>query len=227
VDGSDKIFINRNGALWTHVNWSFPPRPVSVNGTQWNPSEKNYMSTTGAAKFLPESFSLQSAVLEPIKGRDTIALEVCSNGVIVYLDDTPGGSDVYEFNVKFPPISAQLPPAPLSTVTNLKISGVIDGSDCIKITSREAALDRKYFSLPSGLTVNGIPWDATQTLVLTNDGPTQFLPPGIDFSTARVVSRQGRDLATAWGNKDALWVHFADNPNGADNYEIEIAFGQQ
>jgi hypothetical protein len=88
-------------------------------------------------------------------------------------------------------------------------------------------LEHKFWDLPSNLSVNGVPWDARQTTVLKNEGATRFLPGGVDFSTARIVSRAGRDLATAWGEKDALWVRFADNPNGSDSYEIEIAFGPE
>ena len=43
---------------------------------------------------------------------------------------------------------------------------------------------------------------------------------------AKIVSRKGRDLATMWADKDALWVWFADNPNGSDSYELDISFGR-
>jgi len=48
----------------------------------------------------------------------------------------------------------------------------------------------------------------------------------LDFSTAKIIKRQGRDLATMWSDNDALWINFADNPNGADAYELDISFGQ-
>jgi hypothetical protein len=109
----------------------------------------------------------------------------------------------------------------------LKISAQVDGSDCIKITAGEAVLEHKTHKLPVNVSVNGIAWDVPRTRVLKNDGATKFLPDGVDFSTAKIVSRKGRDLATAWGEKDALWVRFADNPGASDSYEIEIAFGQE
>ena len=62
--------------------------------------------------------------------------------------------------------------------------------------------------------------------MLQNAGTNLFLPSGVDFSTARIISRKGRDLATLWGEEGGLWVWFADNPNGSDYYELEIAFGQ-
>lgn len=227
VDGSDRILITHEGALWDHVNWGYPPEPISINGTQWNPARKNYLSSVGPMPFLPETFSLESVDLDVIKGRDVVALERTNNGLIVYLDDTPGGPGQYEFNINFHPAAPKLPEARPSTVARIKISALVDGSDCIKITAREAVLVHNAFRLPSNLSVNGVPWDATKETVLKNEGATRFLPDGVDFSTARIASRKGRDLATAWGEKDALWVCFADNPNGRDAYEIEIAFGPE
>jgi hypothetical protein len=227
VQGSDKILITHEGALWTHINWDYPPQPVSVNGTSWNPREKNYLSTAGPVKFLPDSFSLESVDLEISKGRDVVALERTSDGLMVYLDDTPSGPGDYDFNINFHSVAPKLNIAGASAVAHLKVRAWESGSDCFKITRAEAVLEHKFWDLPSDLSVNGVPWDARQTMVLKNEGATAFLPEGVDFSTARIISRKGRDLATAWGEKDALWVRFADNPNGSDFYEIEIAFGPQ
>jgi hypothetical protein len=64
-----------------------------------------------------------------------------------------------------------------------------------------------------------------QTNVLSNTGTNRFLPDGVDFSTAKIVKRQGRDLATMWSDDGVLWINFADNPNGANAYELDISFG--
>ena len=69
-------------------------------------------------------------------------------------------------------------------------------------------------------------WPVEQTNVLQNAGSNLFLPYGVDLSTARILSRKGRDLATLWAEDQALWVWFADSPNGSDYYELEIGFGQ-
>ncbi|MGO8696678.1 MAG: hypothetical protein ACLQVY_03025 [Limisphaerales bacterium] len=115
VQGSDKILITHEGALWTHINWDYPPQPVSINGTSWNPREKNYLSTAGPAKFLPDSFSLESVDLEIVKRRDVVALERTGGGLMVYLDDAlwvrfadnPNGSDSYEIEIAFAPEQSQ------------------------------------------------------------------------------------------------------------------------
>jgi beta-lactamase regulating signal transducer with metallopeptidase domain len=215
VDGSDKILITRDGARWTHVNRHWPLEPVLVNDTSWNPMDQSYLATVGPEKFLPESFSLESVDLEVIEGRDVVAIERTQHGLVVYLDDTPAGASEYDFKLHFHPAGPKLSGAGQSPVAHLTIAAQVSGSDCIKITASEAILEHKTFRLPSEVSVNGRPWDVDQSCVLKNEGATRFLPDGVDFSTARILSRQGRDLATAWSGADALWVHFADNPNGS------------
>jgi hypothetical protein len=197
-----------------------------VNGTQWNPQQKNYLTTAGEAKFLPECFSLEAVDLERITGRDVVALERTNNALVVYLDDTPVGAGEYEFKIHFHPASPKPAPARASTAATLKIAAEIDGSDCLRITATEATWDHKLWGGPANVRVNDLPWPVQQTNVLQNAGTNLFLPSGVDFSTARIVSRKGRDLATLWAEEDALWVWFADSPNGSDHYELEIAFGR-
>jgi hypothetical protein len=108
----------------------------------------------------------------------------------------------------------------------LKIAAEIDGSDCLKITATEATWDHKCWGSPANVSLNEVPWSVQQTNVLQNAGTNRFLPSGVDFATARIISRKGRDLATMWAEADGLLVWFADNPNGSDYYELEIAFGQ-
>lgn len=225
IDGSDKITITRAGALWEHVNWSWPQGAVEVNGAQWNPQEKNYLTTAGAEKFLPAAFALDTADLEVIRGRGVVALERADNALVVYMDDFQNGADDYEFNVHF---HSPLPkPAPAaSTAATLKITAEIDGSDCFIITAREATLWHEGRLLPARVMLNNVEWLPGQDEVIRNEGTNTFLPQGIDFSTARIVNRKGRDLATMWADKDAVKVRFADNPNGSGTYELEIAFGK-
>jgi hypothetical protein len=78
---------------------------------------------------------------------------------------------------------------------------------------------------PYEVKLNDAPWDLTQTNVLLNTGTNVFLPEDVDFSTAKIINRKGRDLATMWADDGALWISFADNPIGWDTYELEISFG--
>jgi hypothetical protein len=49
------------GALWHHINWEWPGSGATINGTQWDPKEKNYVTTASEQKFLPETFSIEDA----------------------------------------------------------------------------------------------------------------------------------------------------------------------
>lgn len=226
VDGSDRILITRDGAFWEHVNWDWPAGAVTVNDTQWNPREKNYLTTTGAVTFLPEKYSLEDADLEIIGGRDVIALERTNHALIVYLDDTPLGAAMYEFKIHFHPATIKPANTNESPAATLKIAAQIDGSDSLRITAREATWEHRAWSGPGAVRLNEFRWDLSQTNVLMNAGTNAFLPTGVDLSTARIVNRKGRDVGTMWSDADALWIQFADNPNGADIYELELSFGR-
>ena len=225
VDGSDRIVITRTGAFWEHVNWAWPGA-VSVNQAKWNPSVKNFLTTTGAVSFLPKNFSLANVNLEKISGRDTLALERTNDALIVYLDDTPTGPAPYEFKIHFHPPPPQAVRARATTVATLKIAAQIDGSDRLKLTAHAAVWTHQAWSPPARVKLNDVSWDVRQTNVLTNVGTNAYLPTDVDFSTAKIIRRQGRDLVTLWAERDAIWVSFADNPNGADDSEVEISFGE-
>jgi hypothetical protein len=227
IDGSDRIVITREGALWEHVNWDWPQGPVIVNHVQWLPRQSNYLSTTGKAKFLPERFSLDAVTLEVTEGRDVVALERANDKLIVWLDDVSPGFAPYEFTIHFDTSRPSPTPGNKSVAATLRISAEIDGSDLVKITRQTATWEHLKFAPPEKVRLNDTPWSLLQTNVLRNEGANQFLPSGVDFSTARIVERKGRDLATMWSDKDAVWIRFADNPNGRDWYELEIAFGHQ
>jgi hypothetical protein len=225
VDGSDRIVITREGASWSHVNWGWPAEDVTVNGAQWRPDEKNFLTSPAGSKFLPEEFSLQAAHLEVTQGRDVVALERGTNSLTVLLDDTPVGADVYDFAIHFGRATPTTG-AGHGATARLKVAARIDGSDCIRITRTEATWTHQAWSGPRDVMLNDMQWDPEQAKVLKNEGATRFLPRGVDFSTARILARKGRDLATMWSDKDGLSIWFADNANGDDAYELEIAFGE-
>jgi hypothetical protein len=224
VDGSDRIRITHQGAFWEHVNWGWPGT-VTVNDSQWVPAEKNYLTSTGAVAFLPAGYSLSSVNLETIQGRDVIALERTNNALIAYLDDTPAGAAPYEFKLHFHPAKPALVAKTESAAAELRVRAEIDGSDVLKITPAGAVWTHHAYAFPRAVRLNDLLWNVRQTNALANAGTNVFLPANLDFSTAKIVRRQGRDLAAMWADKDALWISFADNPNGADHYELDVSFG--
>ncbi len=147
-----------------------------------------------------------------------------NNALVVHIDDTPPGPGEYEFKIHFHPTRPKPAKASPSPGATLRIAAEIDGSDWLRITAREATWEHKNWDWPAKVTLNDVAWSIQQTNVLRNEGTNQFLPVGVDFSTARIISRKGRDLATMWAERDGLSVWFADNPNGHDFYEIVISF---
>jgi hypothetical protein len=141
------------------------------------------------------------------------------------LNDTPSGAAPYEFRIKFHRASAERIAAN-SPSAKLRIAAVIDGSDLLKITPHEATWEHRAYSFPTVVKLNDVAWNVREKTMLPNTGTNSFLASGVDLSTARIVNRKGRDLGTMWADADGLWIRFADNPNGADSYELEIAFGR-
>lgn len=106
----------------------------------------------------------------------------------------------------------------------LTIEGTIDGSDEVLITSQNATWTHKHWRWAANVKINGIKWDTKKEPVLKNRGNTRYLPQGIDFSTARLINRSGRDTTMFTKIKDGLKIYFSDSPNGNDNYKLVIAF---
>jgi hypothetical protein len=224
IDGSDRITINGAGAVWEHVNWSWPVSPISINGISWNSRQQNVFASPGNTKLLPPQVQFRSAKVEVVQGRDIVACEKSDDGLVIYIDDTPSGAATYEFNVRLSTIAPAVIPKPNAESAHLKISATIDGSDRLVINSAGAEWEHKFYGWPTNVVLNGVNWSLAKSPKLANQGATQFLPVNVDFSTARVVSRHGRDLVAVESLPDAIIVYFGDNPNGSADYDVDIAF---
>jgi hypothetical protein len=105
----------------------------------------------------------------------------------------------------------------------LNIVARIDGIDDILI-SRERAVWKHYTAgTPDVVKMNGIAWKVRP--VLPNSGKTQYLPPGVDLTSATLEKKRGRgEVKLIVQQKDLLVVQFNDPPSGADVYEAMIQF---
>jgi hypothetical protein len=123
---------------------------------------------------------------------------------------------------------ASLPPLPVNqnAQVHLKISATIDGSDKVTVTAQGAKWEHISWRMPTNVCLNGIKWSLADSLELNNAGKTQFLPQDVDFSSAKVASRHGRDIVAMETYPDKIIVYFGDNPNGAAPYDIDIVFGR-
>lgn len=111
-------------------------------------------------------------------------------------------------------------PVPVRTVT-LTLKATIDGSDFVAINASGATWTHRTWSWPSDVTLNGVPWNPEAQSVLDSTGALAFLKD-VDFSTASVVGRSGRDTVAMEKTNDGISVYFADPDNGSDSYEITI-----
>jgi hypothetical protein len=115
--------------------------------------------------------------------------------------------------------------APALQRTTLTFEGPIDGSDRILITPAGARWENVHWGIAQGVVrLNGVAWEPRLHPVLANDGPTRFLPEGVDRYRARLVSRSGRDYAGIEPGPDGLVLRFVDSPNGPAPYRLVVTF---
>jgi len=124
-----------------------------------------------------------------------------------------------------PPVQPKGEPPPSELVV-LDIQADIDGSDTVTITPEGAKWAHKHWDWPSNVSINGVEWDPQAQPELASTGKLSCLTKA-DLSTARVIERSGRDTVAVETMDGAVTVYFADSPNGADRYEVKIAFFQR
>jgi hypothetical protein len=224
IDGSDTLLINRQGILWVHRLWKWPAQAVAVNGREWKPCEKNVLTTAGDQPFLPPEVQFRSAQLEVIQRRDLLVMDKQDESLQIQLADTLGGSGRYEFKVHLS-TRRVAPPATRGPHAILRIVATIDGSDELVLSQSQAQWIHKRWRWPLSLMVNDLPWKPRSSPILTNAPPTAFLPAGVDFSSARLTKRVGRDTIVLEPMADRAILHFADNPGGEAVYDVTVEFG--
>lgn len=210
IDGSDRITIDHRLVTWQNVAWGRPTYPVSIGGVTWHLQTSPVLLTS---QVLPSAVDFSTARLERIAGRDTVALERSSSGIVISLSDTPVGSDLYEFRVRF---------RPLRDHVMLTIRATIDGSDELRLSSDAATWKNRHWGSSSDVSLNGVPWNPARVPQLLNIGRTTFLREPVDFATAIVVEKRGRDLVNVESHADGLIVRFADSENGPGGYVVRI-----
>lgn len=217
MDGSDRIEITSTHAHWTHLNWEWPPEPVVLNGIKWNPKEQGSLVNHGGTRFLPSAVDFRSARLQKVQGRDTVVLERHRKSMVVYINDTPNGSSVYKFEIALRPPLAR---------TKLRVVAEIDGSDQLHLNGAGARWVHRHWDWPSKVYLNQVAWNPRKSRRLNNAGETTFLEGPVDFASAKMTVKQGRDLAVLEHTKNGLIIHFADNPLGKATYDLTISFGE-
>ncbi len=217
IDGLDTIQIGRDGILWKHLQYK-SPHEVSLNGRNWNPSDLNLIDF--GTNLAPRDISWERSQIEIISGRDVVALEKQPDGAVVHIYDTPWGATDYEFKVRL--FTAPAQPTRRGPAARLHLRANIDGSDELIINAQGARWTHRQWSWPFDIALNGVAWNAQETPSLDK----ALLPAGVDFRSARVISKSGRGFANVEARQDDILVTFADDLSGAATYELEIAFGE-
>ena len=228
IAGSDQIKITQTEATWHHSFWGMPSEPVTLNGIPWDPREQDSVKNNGKTRFLKSAVDFRSARMKRIQGRDTVALEQNKDSVVIHIDDTLlRGASTYEFQVVFRPRNAKADVGKRAgaNCATLRIVADIDGSDALHIDVRGARWDHGHWKLPGQVLLNNVSWDPGKSPTLNNEGETKFLNGPVDFSTARMIKKEGRDLAVMEHTDEGVVIYFADSPLGDAKYEVAIIFG--
>jgi hypothetical protein len=228
IDGSDQITITRKQAIWRHSYWDLPPEPLTLNGISWDPRGQATLKNSGKTRFLPHPVEFQSARLNRIQGRDTVALEANRDSVVVHLSDTPNGASLYEFQVILRRRDVNVAgrkPARTPRAT-LRVVAEIDGSDELHLDAREARWVHRHWDWPGEVRLTQVAWDPRESPTLKNEGETRFLDSPVDFATARMTRQDGRDTAVLEHTDGGLVIYFADSPPGRSSYDLLIRFGE-
>jgi hypothetical protein len=105
----------------------------------------------------------------------------------------------------------------------ITVSGSVDGSGVMEVDANSVSWTNVSFGTPTELLVNGNHWNPSTDPTL-GIGGAPLVPSDLNdyFVSTDVLS--GRDVANAQIEKGHLFIDFADTPNGADNYSIQVSF---
>ncbi len=217
VDGSGTAAVGTLAAAWSNYYFD-TPSSLTINGLSWNPQVQPVLDASGSP-LLPATLSGYRANVVRTAGRDSVAAEIVGNQLLVHVDDTPNGDDLYEFQV----VLTERPATPPPTV-ELRLQGMFDGSDRIVIDNAGATLQHLHWAPPTQLSLNGVAWDASLHPQLPNSGATEFLSTPVLFGSAQFTKNAGRDLASYEIFDDRIELIFADAPAGDGLYDVTLRF---
>jgi hypothetical protein len=108
---------------------------------------------------------------------------------------------------------------------------MIDGRNVLIVRRDGAEWKQQEYGYPSGLTINGVRWDPSKDYRLRNSGATEFLAAPVNFRSAALVHKSGRDLVEVQALDDAVQISFNDVQMGAGKYdlliELSVAAGRE
>jgi len=216
VDGSDVLNLSPHGAQWAHNTYD-PATDVAINGAEWNSTLIPNLQAPGLAQ---ADFSTARVVSR--SGRDLVAMEQTAGGIAIYFDDALPGAAPYEIRIAMDRAGAK-PHLPLtaSDPFYVNVDANIDGSDSLTISASGSVWNHRSMDLPSDVRINQMPWD-----VAAHPNRSDLGLHGVNFSSAIVVQRSGRDTVALERTDSSLTIYFDDAPDGPGRYHIEIALNR-
>jgi hypothetical protein len=101
----------------------------------------------------------------------------------------------------------------------LCLTANVDGSGRFIFTRDSAHYEHKHWSPPVDVALNGEAWS---DLARTPASWSEFCR-GLDLSRARIVKREGRDIAALEPTSAGFDLYLDDSPNGSADYAVTIA----
>ena len=217
IDGTESIRINQSTASWTHLRRGWPPSPVTLNGSSWDPQTNQALVLPSPA--LPPSLDGYQTRLQITSGRDSVGARIEGNDLVIIIADTPNGADTYEFSVVVSPSVAIDSPNTVS----FEIEGEFDGSDRIRLTSAGATWIHSHWGNPSNVAIGGTSMGHSSNLP-PSPIPVRnaYLPATADLRTAMIMQSIGRDPVAIDVQDSYVDIIFTDNPNGRDFYRVTV-----
>lgn len=118
-----------------------------------------------------------------------------------------------------------VPDRPVSGEYRLSFRGRIDGSEIIELSDTHAWWTHRNWGWPSQpVWLGQVQWNPKLKPFIENSGHTRYLPPGVDFSAARLVNVKARDKVTLEPGPRSARIHIVDTPNGGGQYQFDIVF---
>ena len=214
-----------NGEIHWEQPAGKPTGVILINGSTWNTEEHASLVLPDGEAVFPPGIHFDSVEVQRITGGGVIACEPHDDKVTVAIADMSQHAQPYDFILRFPTVPAPSTPTTGGAPAHLEISAEIDGSDELTITRNGASWRHLSWDPATKVSLNHIEWPLDKMSTLPNEGDTQFLPPDVDLSTASIVERRGRGLATARAYHDKVVVLFADPDSGSAPYELDLSFG--
>jgi hypothetical protein len=219
VDGYGTIRVAPREAEWKNYAYATPTE-VKLNGHVWNPAENSKFKLEEGPALVPASLRRMRANIIRTSGRDSIAAEIQNNRLLIHVDDTIPGDDLYEFKVVLTP----QPLRPKTETVSLRLRGRFDGSDRVVIGNSAASLLHLQWGPPQELKLNDLTWDPLGQPTLVNDGATRYLPADVDYGSVKFTKHAGRGLASYEVFDERVEIIIADNDLGDDLYDVTLEF---